>query len=82
MLTIRHLPDDVHRALRMQAAYHGRSTGAEVREILAFAVKPEKRVRPSAALAALNCEIGLANDDLKVFDQVQDEMPAEPARFE
>lgn len=30
MMTIRNLPDDVHRALRMQAAQHGRSTEAEV----------------------------------------------------
>ena len=35
MLTVRNLPDDVHRALRVRAALHGRSTEAEVREILA-----------------------------------------------
>ena len=28
MLTVRNLPDDVHRALRVQAAQHGRSTEA------------------------------------------------------
>ena len=41
MLTVRNLPDDVHRALRVRAALHGHSTEAEVREILAVAVKPE-----------------------------------------
>ena len=45
MLTVRNLPDDIHRALRVRAAQHGRSTEAEVREILATAVKPESRVR-------------------------------------
>ncbi|MEI8327249.1 MAG: plasmid stabilization protein, partial [Betaproteobacteria bacterium] len=45
MLTVRNLPDDVHRALRVQAALHGHGTEAEVREILAIAVKPETRVR-------------------------------------
>ena len=45
MLTVRNLPDDVHRALRVRAAQHGHSTEAEVREILACAVKPESRVR-------------------------------------
>ena len=45
MLTVRNLPDDVHRALRVRAAQHGRSTEAEVREILAMAVKPESRAR-------------------------------------
>lgn len=32
MLTVRNLPDEVHRALRVQAALHGHSTEAEVRE--------------------------------------------------
>ena len=34
MLTVRNLPDDVHRALRVRAAQHGHSTEAEVREII------------------------------------------------
>ena len=29
MLTVRNLPDDVHRALRVRAAQHGHSTEAE-----------------------------------------------------
>ncbi len=37
-LTIRNLTEDVHRALRLRAASHGRSVEAEVREILAAAV--------------------------------------------
>ncbi len=82
MMTIRNLPDDVHRALRMQAAQHGRSTEAEVREILAVAVKPESRVRLGEALAALSRKVGLTNDDFEVFQQVRDKMPAEPLRFE
>ena len=32
ILTIRNVPDDVHRALRVRAARHGRSTEAEVRD--------------------------------------------------
>jgi plasmid stability protein len=44
VLTVRNVPDEVHRALRVRAAKHGRSTEAEVREILAAVVKPEKRV--------------------------------------
>ena len=34
ILTVRNVPDDVHRALRVRAAKHGRSTEAEVREIV------------------------------------------------
>jgi plasmid stability protein len=82
MLTVRNLPDDVHRALRMRAAQHGRSTEAEVRAILAAAVKPETRVRLGDALAALATEIGLTNADWEVFDQVREKAPAEPPKFE
>lgn len=81
ILTVRNLPDDVHRALRVRAAQHGRSTEAEVREILANAVKPEARIRVGDALAALGRKIGLTNADFEVFDQVSDKTPAEPLRF-
>ncbi|MDZ7811596.1 MAG: plasmid stabilization protein [Ideonella sp.] len=82
MLTVRNLPDDVHRALRVRAAQNGHSTEAEVRHILAAAVKPESRVRLGDALANLGREIGLTNKDFEVFDQVRDKTPAEPLRFE
>jgi plasmid stability protein len=82
MLTIRNLPDDVHRALRVRAALHGRSTEAEVRDILASAVKPEARVRMGDALATLGREIGLTDDDLETMIQTRNKTPAEPPRFE
>ena len=82
MLTVRNLPDDVHRALRVQAAQHGRSTEAYVREILALAVKPEKRVRLGDALADLSRQVGMTNEDFEIFQQVRDQTPAEPMRFE
>jgi plasmid stability protein len=82
MLTVRNLPDDVHRALRLQAALHGRSTEAEVRDILASAVKPEARIRVGDALIALGQKIGLTNKDYDIFEQVKDKAPAEPLRFE
>jgi plasmid stability protein len=82
MLTVRNLPDDVHRALRVQAALHGHSTEAEVREILATAVKPETRVRLGDALSALGRQIGLTNEDFEVFNQARDKTPAKPLSFE
>ncbi|KPC50299.1 FitA-like ribbon-helix-helix domain-containing protein [Amantichitinum ursilacus] len=82
MLTVRNLPDDVHRAMRVQAAQHGRSTEAEVREILASAVKPQHRVWLGDALAALGRKIGLTNEDVEILNQVQDKTPAEPLSFE
>ncbi len=82
ILTVRNLPDDVHRALRVQAALHGRSTEAEIREILATAVKPETRVRIGDALAELGRKMGLTNDDFAALDQVRDQTPAQPHSFE
>lgn len=82
MLTVRNLPDEIHRALRVRAALHGRSTEAEVREILAVAVKPEARVRLGDALAELGRKIGLTNKDFEVLEQARDKTPAVPLRFE
>jgi antitoxin FitA len=82
MLTVRNLPDDIHRALRVRAAQHGRSTEAEVREILANVVKPESRVRLGDAMAALGTKVGLTNEDFEAFEQVRVKVPAEPMRFE
>lgn len=78
VLTIRNLPDDVHRALRAQAAQHGHSTEAEVRNILAVAVKPETRVLMGNALSALGREIGLTNEDVELLQRARDRAPAEP----
>lgn len=82
ILTVRNVPDDVHRALRVRAAQHGRSTEAEVREILASVVKPEKRVRVGEALAAIGRKIGLTNEDIAVLEGVRDKTPAKPLSFD
>jgi plasmid stability protein len=81
MLTVRNLPDEVHRALRVRAAMHGRSTEAEVRAILEDAVKPEQRIRMGDALAALGRKIGLTDDELSAVEN-RDKTPAEPIKFE
>lgn len=82
MLTVRNLPDDVHRALRVRAAQHGHSTEAEVREILALAVKPGGRVLLGDSLAELGRKVGLRNEDFEVFQQLRNQTQAEPLRFE
>lgn len=82
ILTVRNVPDEVHRALRVRAARHGRSTEAEIRAILANAVKPKQRVRIGDALAALGREIGLTDEDSVVLEQLRDRKPAEPIKFE
>lgn len=82
MLTVRNLPDEVHRALRVRAAQHGHSTEAEVRAILSNAVKPESRLLMGDALAALGREIGLTNDDIDMLTEARDKMPADPLVLE
>ncbi|MGE4124527.1 MAG: plasmid stabilization protein [Pusillimonas sp.] len=82
ILTVRNVPDDVHRALRVRAAEHGRSTEAEVREILAAAVKPEKRVRVGDTLAAIGRKVGLTDEEFAVFENVRDKTPAKPVSFD
>ena len=80
ILTVRNVPDEVHRALRVRAAAHGRSTEAEVRDILENSVRPEQRLRMGDALAAIGRNAGLKDKDFVVFDHSK--TPAEPMDFE
>jgi antitoxin FitA len=82
MLTVRNLPDDIHRALKARATRHGRSTEAEVREIIALAVKPVERIRLGDALPALSRALGLSNADFEALESSRSKLPAEPLRFE
>ena len=61
-ISVRNLPDSVHRALKRQAAAHGRSTEAEARAILAEAVLPPREERLGAALRRIGAELGLAGE--------------------
>ena len=60
-LTIRNLPDDVHDALRRQAAEHRRSMEAEARDVLQTAVtrRPTEaeRAKAIAELQAMGAEV-------------------------
>jgi antitoxin FitA len=81
-VTIRNVPDEVHRALRVRAAMHGRSAEAEIRDILESAVKPAQRIRLGDTLANLGQQLGLTNEDFSVFEQECDKPAAEPIGFE
>jgi plasmid stability protein len=82
MLTVRHLPEEVHRALRARAASHGHSMEAEVRRILESAVSPQRRVKLGSLLADMGREAKLTDKECAVFEQVRDKTPARPADFE
>jgi len=81
-ITVRNVPDEVHRALRVRAAQHGRSAEAEIREILERAVKPEGRVKLGSLLADIGRRIKLTDEDFAVFEQVRDKTPVQPVSFE
>jgi antitoxin FitA len=77
VVTVRNLPDETHRALKVRAAHHGRSTEAEIRAILDEAVRPADRVKVGSTLAALRAKFG--GVDLGV---TRDPAPTEAAKFE
>ncbi|MDR3324154.1 MAG: plasmid stabilization protein [Zoogloeaceae bacterium] len=82
-LTVRNLPDDVHRALRVRAAQRGCSTEAEVRAILEKAAKPEGRLKLGSLLASIAREAGgLTDAEAERFNQLRDKTAAAPLRFE
>jgi len=81
-VTIRNLPEETHRALRVRAAEHGRSTEAEIRDILEKAARPEGRIRLGSLLAAIGREAALTNEDVEVIRRHRDQTPAEPMTFE
>ncbi len=73
-VTVRNLPESTHRALKLRAAQHGRSTEAEIRLILENAVAPERPM--GSALAAVGR--GLKGVELNIE---RDRTPVEPAQF-
>ena len=81
-VTIRNLSAETHRALKVRAAHHGRSTEAEMRDILEAAVRPANRLRLGTALAEMSRKIGLTNADVEALEQAGRTPPAEPMRFE
>jgi plasmid stability protein len=82
MLTVRNIPEEVHRALRARAAQHGHSTEAEVREILESVVSPEGRVKLGSLLADMGRQAGLSDEEFAVFEQVRDKASSRPVSFE
>ncbi|SFI34933.1 Plasmid stability protein [Bosea sp. OK403] len=76
-VTVRQLSAETHRALKLRAARHGRSTEAEIRAILDATVKPETSVR----LGSLLAEIGQASGGVEL-GIVRDKATSEPMRFE
>lgn len=82
MLTVRNVPDELHRALRVRAAQRGNSMEAEVREILESALSPQGRLKLGSLLADMGRRARLTDEEFAVFEQVRSKGPARPLNFE
>jgi plasmid stability protein len=71
------LPEETHRALKLRAARNGRSTEAEIRDILEQVVRPQQRVKIGSELAAFGKRFRGIDLDI-----AGDRSPVEPAEFE
>ncbi|MBM3545607.1 MAG: plasmid stabilization protein [Alphaproteobacteria bacterium] len=80
-VTVRNLSAEAHRALKLRAARHDRSTEAEIRAILEEAVRPSSRLRLGTAMSEISRKLGIDDADLEALDQARDKKPAEPFRL-
>lgn len=76
-ITVRNLPEETHRALRVRAAMAGRSTEAEVRAILENIARPEGRIKLGSLLAEIGQQAG--GVDLEI---ARDKSSTEPINLE
>jgi len=74
-VTIRKLPEATHRAIKLRAAQHGRSTEAEIRCILDAAIRPQLGL--GTALASIGQSLGVIELNL-----TRDTTPVAAAVFE
>ena len=81
ILTVRNLPDEVHRSLRVRAVKHGRSTEAEVRALLEEAVKPQGRLKLGSLLANVGRKMKLSDEEFALISQRDQSLPP-PVSFE
>lgn len=77
VLTVRNLPDEVHRALRVRAADHGRSTEAEVRAILEEAVNPSGGLKLGSLLHAIGRQARLTDAEVDLINERDRSLPRE-----
>jgi plasmid stability protein len=81
-VTVRNVPDEVHRAIRVRAAQHGNSIEAEMRDILETAVKPQGRVKLGSLLSEIGRKVKLTEEEFAIFESVRDKTPARAASYE
>ena len=73
-ITVRNLPSEVHRRLKLYAAHHGISVEAAARKILDDATRPADRLGDVVAAYARERQVDFP-------DTPRDRTPIEPADF-
>ena len=83
-ITVRNLSVETHRALKVRAARHGRSTEAEVRDILEKVAIPEQRIELGSLLADIGREASLTEAERTEFEAAvaRDRSPTSPISFD
>lgn len=76
-IVIRNIPDEDLRALKIRAAEHNRSTEAEVRGLIAEAVRPAEQIKLGSEIAAFGEKYGGIELDI-----TRDQTPARIPTFE
>ena len=76
-VTVRNLPEETHRALKLRAKRHGRSTEAEIRDILTNAVRDKGPRKLGTELVELGKLVGGFDVEIE-----RDRTPIEPASFD
>lgn len=79
-VTVRDVPEEVHRAIRVRAAQHGRTLQAEMLAIFEQAVKPEGRVKLGNLLSEIGREVKLTDEEVAGFER--DQSPARAVNFQ
>jgi len=85
IITIRNIPEEVHNNLRVRAKRNNRSTEAEVRAILEYAVQPQKDSSGAGAVfAALRKKIRLTEEECEIINGIRttERVCIEPIGFE
>jgi len=73
-MTVRNLPDDVHRRIRLYAAEHGLSAEAAARQLLDKATRPAERLGDVVTAFARARAVDFP-------DTLRNQTPVEPADF-
>lgn len=74
-ITVRNLPDEVHRSLCARAALNGRSTEEEVLALLEELVKPQGRLKLGTLLTSVGRNMELTDEEVELISQRDQSLP-------